>query len=623
MVCFSFYGLPTFLGGAYYVKKILSFLLCFIIPFIFLRPLSSIAFDVQGTEYSEPGLLPPDIDFSEYDYYFLTVSGTPENPTYFLYLIKDTSDVGRMYFTIAKSASSTNFRIGEFTSFGITTNYECILLANNKVSGLWNSRSLSSADYSGFVFDGYSDFTSSSKYIIGSNCSIYSYSGNLIRSGDYDLLNFFFLGGLQGSSDRTEKPTEPIVTTPSGGDSSYFDELSEFYGNISDSLVSILNAIKSIDVSVNFDDDFKSIFDSILTQVTNIFTSNQGFFNDFQREVDTIELYLSEIKNSFLEFISIGGDVKKLADFFSEVNVSISNVLKTSESYLSDINNFLSDIKDNTLSIRMGIDDLKSRIPSDFDSIIKSIKDNISLIKLGIDNLNKKIPSDFANIMGVIKDSVTTIRIKIDSVVDSVSDLSGKLSDIYSELNDISYYSKWINNNIRDYLGKIFDSVDSISSILDSYCVNVSSNIFSILGSVDKIKDLLFTYCKGMAECVVSIKDSVLSLPEDLKSLLKELFIPKGDHFAEFDDLKNHFGFVRQITEMGDVLVNRGSFDSVPLDYTFEVNHSLFGHFSFSIDFSVIPVSYIEFARNLIRGIVLIVFVRRTRKRLPRVINGD
>lgn len=612
---------PNFLGGDFLKRFISFFLLCVILPFLLLRPLSSNAIDVQGREYADPSLLPIDVNFSDYDYYFLTVSGSISNPTYLFYFIKDNSETSsNLYFTVTLSGSQTYLRNGPFTSFGTITNYSISRYSYNGLSGTWGN-STSSSMYNNFYFDGYStipSLNSDYKYIIGSNADIYDYSGTLVRAGDYETLCSYFKNGLSGSFDKTEKPTKPTTSGDSSGVSSVdLSGISDYLSSISHLMGDLIEAIGSLkNGSFKLDDDFKNVFDSILTQVTNILTSNETFFTDFQREVDTIELYLSEIKNNFLEFISIGGDIKKLADFFSEVNVSFSNICHILDNNLSDISNFLSDIKDNTLSIRMGIDDLKSRIPSDFDSIIKSMKDNIVLIRLGIDNLNSKIPSDFANVMGVIKDSVTTIKIKIDSVVDSISDLSGKLSSIDSFASSISYNTYWNNENLRNFSDKFID----FGNAFFNHMRVIEEDFLFLNDTISNIDKLL--RLKELHEYLIKVGDAVISLPEDLKNVLKELFIPKEDHFSEFDDLKKHFGFVRQITEMGDILVNQGSFDSVPLDYTFEVNHSLFGHFSFDIDFSVIPVKYVEFIRNFIRGAVLIVFVRRTRKRLPKVISG-
>lgn len=446
------------------MKKILSLFFCIIIPFMFFCPLSSGAFDVQGTEYPEPEplLFPPDVDFSLYDYYFLTVSGTSEKPSYKFYAIKDNSDSdsffyrNRLFFEVGLQSSATYLRLNSFSKYSVHTIYSIDCYSYSFSTGRWGSNT-STGLFNGFSFDGFCDFNSQSdKYIIGCNTDIYDYSGYLVRSGDYDTLCSFFLNGLKGSDNKTEKPTESTTSSDSS--------------------------------SANF----------------------SGIASD-----------VSDLKKYFYSFASLNGELQNLALLFNIVNTSIHQ-------------------------------------------LENSLVDKLNGIVISINGI------DFNNFSNSLDLEFSGISMSINEVISEIDNISFSLSDFITSLN--SHFSE----------------------------------LFSVIRSESSIT-----------------REAISSLPDNFEELLEYLFIPKEDHFSYFDDLKENFGFVKQIVDIGDALVNEGQFSSVPPLYTFEINNSFLGHFSFSIDFSIIPFEYVKFFRNFIRGIVLIFFVRRTRRRLPSVINGE
>ena len=129
-----------------------------------------------------------------------------------------------------------------------------------------------------------------------------------------------------------------------------------------------------------------------------------------------------------------------------------------------------------------------------------------------------------------------------------------------------------------------------------------------------------------MAETVVDIYNLIFDLPDKLSQLLKDLFIPDPDKhgFDKFiDEINEHFGFVSQIIELGDVLVNRSEYDYTMPSYSIKFDSDTYGHFSANIvDFSVVA-PYVGIIKAINTGIILYFFLRRTRRKLPDIINGN
>ena len=628
------------------MRKFLIFLICIIVPFVCLVPYSSNAFNVQGTEYDDPGLLPPDIDFTAYDYYFLTFSGTADSPIYKLYLVKDNGNSGRLYFSVAKSASDTRYYSGNYTSYDITTNYYVDVTEYNNSTGLWATpyKASSVSNSSKFVFDGYSDYELTCKYIIGANCNIYSYFGTLVRSGDYDVLNLFFLGGLKGSTDKTEQPTETTTTTTNDSSGSGVDlsGITDIVKGLADSLATIidaLNGLKNGTASSDLIDRLDSV-QNLIVDIKSLITDIKGSifslsdltsylddkFDDISLNIAKIASDTENLRNNFWEFASLGGHIQKLAELIAHVDTAIQqldssfsdkfdSVVSKLDSVISAINNnkVFSDFEDvirliqsDTHSSRLYLDSINTKIPADFADIINSIKSDIHDIKNHVENIKSRIPLNFVDINGNINADIHDIKLKLDSLfgdidadfkatIDGLSDIASKLSDIYSEVNNISYYSKWINKNLVDFFNKFVE-----------YC------------------DALFEHLRAIEGYIIDVYNSVESLPDDLEALLKKLFIPSTDKPEQLMKvIEDHFAFVHQIVEIGDAVFQTGNFETTIPEYSFEFDSDLFGHFEgLVIDFSVIPYDYIIWFKSLVSGITIYCFLRKIRKRLPDIING-
>lgn len=575
-----------------------------------LVPYSSNAFDVQGTEYDDPGLLPPDIDFTAYDYYFLTFSGTVDSPIYKLYLVKDNGNSGRLYFSVAKSASDTRYYSGSYTAYDITTNYYVDVAEYNNSTGLWGTpyKASSVSNSSKFVFDNYSTFESTCKYIIGANCNIYSYFGTLVRSGDYDILNLFFLGGLKGSTDKTEQPTETTTTNSSSGgvsDSgiiSRLETISDIVRNLAESLSIIIDALSGLKngtVSSDLTDRLDSIRDLIF-DIKSLITDIKGSifslsdltsylddkFSDISLNIAKIASDTENLRNNFWEFASLGGHIQKLAELIAHVDTAIqqldSSLGSSFDTVTDKLNSILNAINNNKLFL-------------DFEDTIKSIQSELHTSKLYLDSINTKIFSDFENVIKSIQSELHTMKLYLDNIntkiFDSFGDLSSKLSDCYSELTNVSYYSKWINNNL----------------------VELSKNFLEFC-------DALFDHLRAIEGYIIDVYNSIGSLPESLEELLKKLFIPTEHDFSEFEELKEKFGFVYQIIDLSNTLFADFESCEVAPVFVFNIDSDLFGSFSFTFDFSCIPSESLSFFRDLVSAISIFVFINRTRRRLPNII---
>lgn len=626
----------------YSVKRFISvFLLCVILPFLSLHPLSSNAdngtFSVQGTEYQKPLFLSPDIDFSKYSHYFLFMYGSPDEPVYKLYAIENESvSEDFIRFRVSFTSDSTCFYRYGHTEHSVTTSYYRTTVFSFDTSTGLSSYSFLDNDIIGWVFDGYSTFDSSagssSKYIIGANCDIYDYAGNLLRAGDYGNLCSFFADGLKGSSDRSQNPLPAETTTSvsssdssstgssSGGGSggnidlgnipdllgSIFDKL----GAIADSLNAVVTAISSKIIADRFD-KIKTLLDEIKTLISNI-NGNLVVFehlkNYLDKQFDNISLEISEFKKSFLEFASVNGEIKKLGELFSSINISLSNLKQGLENAVNavktDFNDFADDVKSNVSSIRLILNDFTGKL----DTIVSKSSDiftDLHSVREHTYNIRQHAYDCKARLFTIIS--------KLDSILSSF--------DNHFNVDFKVEFNNFINSLNVGFAG-LLASLGDIKAVIDG----LSAEIGDIKLSTGDIKNSVSNNFSELISLIrsesQSIRNTINSLPESFHTLLEKLFIPKGDHFSGFDSIKERFGFVDQILKIGDVIVDSADFYEKPPVFDFDFSHELFGNFSVKLDFGIIPYKYVVFVRNFIRGITLIVFVRRTRKRLPDVING-
>ena len=600
------------------MKRFVAVLLCIIIPFLLVVPVKSNALDIQGNEYPTPLLFPPDFDFSEYDYYFLTVSGTPENPSYLLYVVKDKSNTGRLYFSVTKELASTRINNGVFTSYDITTDYEVKVSSYSNSTGMFGGFStLNSARSQGFVFDGYSTFSTSSscRYIIGCNTDIYSYFGVNVRSGDYDNLNLFFLGGLKGTSDKTEKPTEPTTSgssSGSGGIDIDLSFLSDYFNRIFELLESVIGNFTTLISNIGkLTDVFGTSEDgSIFLHLSVMKNTLVDFFNSANTKLDEIKTEILNFEKYFSEFSAVNGEIANIFTVLNGLNINITNIhTKTMEiievikNVVTAVNNFDDDILPTLISMEENINSIKNNVanirtnfynfllnfPTDFDDIINSIKSNVSNINTKLSNFLLNFPTDFKDIIKSIDNHTSSIR-----------------TDLHNFLLNFS-----IDSLFGDISLKIDDLIDDLKLSVDSLFDDISVKFDSINVS-------------GLISAIEAVETAVNNLPDSIEEVLKYLFIPTTKKPEELIEMiEEHFEFVYQLAEIGDVVFQPDNFENKVPEYVIKFDSDLFGHFEGKIiDFSIIPYDYIQWFKMLVSGITCYFFFRKVRKRLPSIING-
>ena len=239
------------------------------------------------------------------------------------------------------------------------------------------------------------------------------------------------------------------------------------------------------------------------------------------------------------------------------------------------------------------VDTAIQQLDSSFGSSFNTVTDKLNSILNAIDN--NKLFSDFENVIKSIQSELHTSKLYLDSIntkiFDSFSDLSSKLSDYYSELTNVTYYSKWINNNLLEFSKNFLE-----------FC------------------DALFEHLRAIEGYIIDVYNSIGSLPDSLEELLKKLFIPTEHDFSEFEELKDKFGFVYQIIDLSNTLFADFESCEVAPVFVFNIESDLFGSFSFTFDFSCIPSESLSFFRDLVSAISIFVFINRTRRRLPNII---
>lgn len=581
-----------------------------------LQPLTSSAnngtFSVQGTEYQKPLFIVPDIDFDCFSHYFLLVYGSPDNPSYQLFVVaKEDVSEDCLRFSPALTSNSSIFHSYYFHSeYSVRTSYDYVRVYSFNTSTGLSSFIKVGSTINGWIFDGYTTFDSSagssSKYIIGSNCDIYDYAGNLLRAGDYDNLCSFFIGGLKGSSDKSHNPVPSETTTGSsgsgsGGFSVDLSGISDFLSDILDSLSTLIDSIHSMNLSVKIDaDDILGEIKQLLSGISG----NMVFFEDLKNYLDDkfkfLTTEISEFKKAFLEFVTVGADIKKLPSLFGEIGLQFSSLINDLNYTLDGISAYFDD-----------------------NNIIGDIKGNIATLRSNTETIISYLLS--------VKDDVSGIKINVISKLDSIISLFDNV-DFYDFYTKTDFTALLLNNFFNSFnalcsvMVPFFDGINvkigDIKGVIDGISAEIGDiklSMGDIKNSVDNNFSELISLIRSEAQ---SIRNTINSLPEIFRTLLKELFIPTEDHFSDFNKIKKRFEFVNQIMKIGDALVNFAEFDNNPPVFNFDFSHELFGDFSVKLDFGVIPYKYVVFVRNFIRGVTLIIFVRRTRKRLPDIING-
>ncbi|MDE6848947.1 MAG: hypothetical protein K2J44_06335 [Ruminococcus sp.] len=163
----------------------------------------------------------------------------------------------------------------------------------------------------------------------------------------------------------------------------------------------------------------------------------------------------------------------------------------------------------------------------------------------------------------------------------------------------------------------------SIDSLIDDINVKFGDIKSSVSADFTRLIAVIESEFRKTDNILSQILGAVNSLPDKFGELLKYLFIPQEEHFTHLiDEINKHFGFIHQIIKLGDVLVNESDFNDFQPSYSIGFDSDTYGHFKTEIiDFSVVA-PYVDIIKGINTGIILYFFIRRTRRKLPDIING-
>ncbi|MBR1593134.1 MAG: hypothetical protein IJ666_09040 [Ruminococcus sp.] len=172
---------------------------------------------------------------------------------------------------------------------------------------------------------------------------------------------------------------------------------------------------------------------------------------------------------------------------------------------------------------------------------------------------------------------------------------------------------------LNDILDDILEELQSISTTLTTFLTNFNTFAANFNTFVN---DISTSFSADFTNVTVAVND----IPESIRQILIDLFVPtRDDYFEEIIDIINaKFGFIYQIIELGDVLVdNSNAFTNNQPSFGFKfTNHKYFGDLYVNfVDWSKVS-NYVVYVKAITSGITLYFFIRRTRRRLPEIISG-
>lgn len=217
--------------------------------------------------------------------------------------------------------------------------------------------------------------------------------------------------------------------------------------------------------------------------------------------------------------------------------------------------------------------------------------------------------------------------------------------DIYNQYGELLQYGNYYT--FLQYFGGTLDAskIKDWSGHETAPGVVVEPTTGGTGGDSQTSKDQLET-SKGIWGTVKDIFNSISSLPEKIANAisgffdnllngiiegLKFLFVPSDNLFDDLVELiKNKFGFVFQIIEIGDFLLNF-DFSDTPPDLSFDFSNyngsSRFIQFLNGFKFELLDWSVIDPYRGFIRGLISAItwyfFLKSLPKTLVNLINGQ
>lgn len=215
--------------------------------------------------------------------------------------------------------------------------------------------------------------------------------------------------------------------------------------------------------------DIAAINDRLLeiqTQISNIF--NFLFTFDtletyFDKKIDALVSEISFVKQCFLQFVGVDGDVKNIFEAFSGVNQNLTFLkqsLGESDKYISDmldniyyeLNHLVTNILDYSYDtsfyaqqIRVTLEYLYNDFSNDLDTINSSVSTLINMLSTLLSNVLTGIYSAYKSDLATISSELD----RLNDISDKISDLYDKLCDVFDEILALSETTTIVKNNIN------------------------------------------------------------------------------------------------------------------------------------------------------------------------------
>ena len=173
-----------------------------------------------------------------------------------------------------------------------------------------------------------------------------------------------------------------------------------------------------------------------------------------------------------------------------------------------------------------------------------------------------------------------------------------------------------ISSSTLDYPVEFVENYDDIfyEPVPEGWFDEIMQSVSSFVGG---LLDGLVAPLEGVANALNNMWNSIKNIPQAISDKLEYLFVPSGDKFNELKDkFDEKFGFIGQIMDLGEVIINATFGGSKP-----ESNITLYGGTYTIIDWDIYD-DYRPYIHGIIVLLSYIVFIPKLIKRLPSVIRG-
>lgn len=196
----------------------------------------------------------------------------------------------------------------------------------------------------------------------------------------------------------------------------------------------------------------------------------------------------------------------------------------------------------------------------------------------------------------------------------------------YANTEDFKAHAPFLRDSLIDYTSYVPPTTYNYEvQEGDSETLQTSKGIYA------RVQDVIQAIANLPSRIAESLSSLLSNLKDGLLDGLKYLFVPSDNLFtALIERIHSRFNFVFQLIDLADYLIhtNFDSYSSVPPDFTITLPDSWGGrtYQVFSPDGSNIWIvfsQYRTFAHNIIIAITTYLAIRKAKKRLPALLNGE